>query len=262
MAKITEGIIKEFQNKRIVHRREIVSFLKSESKTTTAIDWLLKSGKALFIKKGLYYLKKTDEWFRDYIEVNPLILAGYIHPKGVVGYHASLKCLGKAYSESTVFQVALDKSVPRVCKPFEFQNGRYEFYRTNLSFGIVVSVIDDVKVRHFSKERIILEGLMFPDRFLGLSEFLQSIENITWINPDKVLSMLNNYPLKTVSMRLGWLLERQKSYWHIDEGILKKLEKNKPESNILLNKKKTKYNYLVKRWKLMVPKTINELNEY
>ena len=118
-----------------------------------------------------------------------------------------LKCFGVAHSESNQFQVVLPKSVPRAMKPFKFQNAQYKFYRADLSFGLESSVIDDVRVKHFSKERILLEGLMFPDRFLGINEFLNSIGGFSWIDLDKLMGSIGHYPLTTISMRLGWLLE-------------------------------------------------------
>jgi len=261
MSNITEKILKKFQHKQVVHWKEIASFLGDGIKATTAIQWLLKSGKAIVIKKGVYYLKRPNEWFRDNLEINPLIIAGHIHPNSVIGYHAAMKCYGIAYSESSLFQVALPKFIPRVLKPFKYQNAQYKFYRANLSFGIASSVIDDVRVKHFSRERILLEGLMFPDRFLGISEFIKSIEGFSWIDLDTLMDIINYYPLTSISMRLGWLLENYQQRWNVNESVLKKLEKKRPESRILLIKKRPRGNYLVKRWSLMVPNTVNELSE-
>ena len=261
MPNITHKILIKYQNKRVVRWKEIASFLGDEVKATTATQWMLKSGKALVIKKGVYYLKRPDEWFRNNLVINPLIIAGHVHPNGVIGYHSALRCYGIAYSESNLFQVALPKLVPRVPKSFKYQNAHYKFYRTNLSFGIASSVIDDVRVKHFSKERILLEGLMFPDRFLGISEFLKSIEEFSWVNLDMVMDFLSFYPLTSISMRLGWLLENYKRKWNVREPLLKKLEKSRSESRILLDKKRTKGNYLVKRWNLMIPKAVNKLDE-
>ncbi len=261
MPNTTEKVLKKFQYKRVVRWKEIASFLGDEVRATTAIQWLLKSGKAVAIKKGIYYLKRPDEWLDEKLEINPIIIAGYTHPQGVIGYHTAMKCYGVSYSESNLFQVAVPKSVPRVMKPFKYNNAQYKFYRADLSFGIASSVIDDVRVSHFSRERILLEGLMSPDRFLGVSEFLKSIEGFSWVDLDKLMDMLNYYPLTSISMRLGWLLEKNQKRWHVSETILKELEKKRPESRILLVKSKPKGNYLEKRWSLMVPKTVNELSE-
>ena len=127
MPSIIEDILKRFQHQGIVTRKEILAKLGDQVRTTTAVKGLLENRKALFIKKGLYYLKRPDEWYQDNVEINPLLLAGKIYPASAVGYHAALKCYGTAYSESNLFQVALDNSVRRASKPFEFQNARYQF---------------------------------------------------------------------------------------------------------------------------------------
>lgn len=102
---------------------------------------------------------------------------------------------------------------------------------------------------------------MFSDRFLGISEFLKSIEGFSWIDLDKMMGIIGHYPLTTISMRLGWLLENNQERWRVDEWILKELEKKRPESRILLVKNKSRGNYLEKRWSLMVPKTVQSLIE-
>lgn len=255
-------IYEKFQHLRIVRRAEILNYFSGDAeKTNNAIRWLIKSGRALAIKGGLYYLKPPQEWYTDDVEVNPLILTSRIHPKGVVGYHAALKCYGVAYSESRTFQVAVNRSAPRAPTAFEFQNARYEFYRTDASFGIASSVVDDVRIRHFSRERLLLEGLLYPDRFLGMPEFLQSIEGFTWVDLDALMSMLKHYPLTTISMRLGWLLEKNRERWHVSEKMLRKLEKHRPKSKIQLLKRKSRDTLLLKRWNLMVPKTIERMSE-
>ena len=96
---------------------------------------------------------------------------------------------------------------------------------------------------------------------MGIGEFLQSIDGFTWLDLDALLNMINHYPNTTIYMRLGWLLECNKKKWSVDEKILKKLEKKRPESRLMLVKNQTRNNYLVKRWSLMVPKTVNELSE-
>lgn len=261
MPSASKKIFLEFGYKRIVRWKEIVSLLGDEVKATTVMQWLLKSRKAIAVRKGLYFLKWPNEWLLEEIEVNPLIVAGNLHPNGIIGYHSAFKCYGVAHSESNVFQVALPKSVKRVMKPFNFQQARYEFFRTDLSFGITSSVIDDVRLKHFSRERILLEGLKVPDRFLGIHEFLMSLEGFLWIDFSDLMSILSNYPATTICMRLGWLLESYRERWNVSDSILKILEKNRTESRIYLLKKQTKGNYLVKRWNLMVPKTLEDLSE-
>ncbi|MFZ1946208.1 MAG: hypothetical protein WAW06_01520 [bacterium] len=261
MGSTTESIYRRFRPGRFVRRSDIGALLRDPRRTATAVAWLLESGRALTVQRGLYYLKSPDEWHRDSVEVNPLLVAANAHPKGVIGYHAALKCYGSAYSESSQYQVAVDKSVRRVLKGFDFQRAGYKFYRADLSFGLASSVIDDVRVSHFSRERILLEGLMFPDRFLGIGEFLQSIESFTWVDLDALRGMVRYYPLVTICMRLGWLLEQNAERWHVGARILNDLEQHRPESRILLVKSMSRGNRLVRRWSLMVPKTVDALTE-
>lgn len=260
MAKITEKIYRNFYNQRIVRWKEVFTFLGNDKvKTTNSIRLLIKSGKIIKIKKGLYFFKRPNEWYEENVEINPLLLAANLHPKATVGYHAALQCYGVANSVSYNFQIALDRSVARVFKPFEYNQCFYKFYRTDLHFGIDSSIIDDVRISHFSRERILLEGLMHPDRFLGMAEFLQSIEGFTWINIEDLLKLRKNYPQKTINMRLGWLLSRFRKQWHIPESVFSELEKERPAVPLFLVKKTTVGNKLDTHWNLMVPKSFGHL---
>ena len=252
----------EFISDRIVHRADILKFYRSNTaQANLSIQRLLKSGKAIWIKTGVYYFKKADEFHIEVPSVNPWIVAGKVHKDSVVTYHSALKLFGAAYSESRIYQIGVPFSVKSSPKPFEFQNIEYRAYRVDTSFGIDRTVVDDLKISHFSKERIILEGLMYPKEFWGMSEFLQSIPGISWINPDKFFEYLPRYPEKTVAMRLGWLLERFQKKWYISDSVLNDLEKFKPISKVFLVAGQRSGNRLFPRWNLMVPEMLLHLEE-
>jgi len=197
-------IYKRFQHLHVVHRAEILRYFSGDvEKTNNAIRWLVKSGKAQAIKTGVYYFKRPQEWFENEVTVSPWLIAGRAIPEGVVVYHSALRLRGDAYSETSQFQVAGGLEFPRAPKSFAYQGANYRFYRADLSFGVEEVAVLDVTVRAFSKERILLEGLMAPDKFLGISEFLKSIEGFKGIDLDGLLAMLLHYPLPTLSTIYG-----------------------------------------------------------
>jgi len=255
-------IYKKFQHLHIVHRAEILNyFARDVEKTNNAIRWLLKSGKAQTIKTGLYYFKRPQEWFENEVTVSPWLIAGRAILEGAIAYHSALRLRGEAYSETSQFQVAVGFEFSRAPKSFAYQGASYRFYRADLSFGVEEVAVLDGTVRAFSKERILLEGLMAPDKFLGMAEFLKSIEGFKWIDLDGLLAMLPHYPLSTISMRLGWLLEKFRAQWFVSDDILKKLGKNKPSDLTFLLARKRKGNRQVKNWNLLVPQNLAFVDE-
>jgi predicted transcriptional regulator of viral defense system len=251
-----------FQQERIVQRKDIVYFYDGNAPLANLnIQRLLKSRRAIRIKTGVYYFKKPDEFYDDLTLVKPLLVAGKVHPEGILVYHTALRLTGDAYSESHVFQVGIPGEKRRLPRQFEFQNAEYRFYRIDNSFGLETTVIDDVRIRHFSKERIVVEGLMHPDHFYGMPEFVKSIEGFKWIDIDALLTMLPHYPVQTASMRLGWLLERFQKRWYVPEDILSELEQYRTISRLFLVSRQRKGNKLSPRWNLMVPKTLYNLDE-
>ncbi len=261
--KTTGKLYRTLQHKRIVHRNEVIQFYKGNVPIANLnIQRLLKSKRAIRIKTGVYYFRKPDEFYDDLTLIDPLLVAGKVQVNAVVVYHSALQIKGVAHSLGDVYQIGVSKSLKHKPSSFDFQNAHYQFYRVDVSFGIEKKIIDDIKVNTFSKERIILEGLMHPDHFWGIPEFLKSIEGFKWLNFDKLMEILQYYPIKTVSMRLGWLLERFQKFWYIPDKILTTLEKNRTITRLFLIPSKRKGNKLVSRWNLMVPKQLDYLDEY
>jgi predicted transcriptional regulator of viral defense system len=255
-------VYKKFLPQKVVRRTQVLDYLGGDvEKTNSALRWLVKSGKAQRIKTGLFYLKQPHEWYQDNINVSPWLIAGNASEGGVIGYHSSLKLLGNTYSEANEMQIVVGLEYDRRPNSFSYQNIRYKYFRSDLSFGITDHIVLDTKAKIQDKERLVLEGLMKPDKFYGMAEFLKSIENIKWLDLSHLLKMTTNFPLSTVSMRLGWLLERNQKTWYVEDSHLNQLQANRPEDRVFLISSKRNGNILDKTWNLMVPKSILYLDE-
>ncbi len=256
-------VYKEFQHLRVVRRSEIAAkFNGNTEKTNNALRWLLKSGKAQRIKTGLYYFKKPDEWYQKEVAVSPWLIANRAVNGSIIAYHSALSIQGWAYSVSRWVQVAIDRKGKKLPVKFEYQNAEYHYYQDNVSYGVEEVPIGDVMVKTITKERILLDAMARPDRFFGIVEFLQSVESLQWINPDKLFEYLPHYPTTAVKMRLGWLLERFQKEWYINDEILEKLQEYRPHDPAFLVANKRKDNKRVKKWNLMVPKTLDYIDEF
>lgn len=259
---VTGKLYRAFQHRRIVHRYDVIKFYGGDvKKSDLNIHRMLKSGRAIRIKANVYYFKTPQEFYDENVLVDPLLITGRVHPQGAIVYHTALRVTGNAYSVSLHYQAGIPKEEKRTPRPFEFQNAFYRFHQIDLSFGLEKAVIQGVTVRYFSNERILLEGLMNQDKFFGIVELLQSVEGFHYVNPDELLAMLPNYPVKTAAMRLGWFFERFQKKWYIPEEVLNKLEQYRSVTRLFLVPNKRKYNKLVQRWNLMVPKTLDYLDE-
>ncbi|MBC8553752.1 MAG: hypothetical protein H8D23_29415 [Candidatus Brocadiales bacterium] len=252
-----------FQKKRVVYREEIINYYKGNRQLADLnIHRLLKSGNALRIKSGVYYFKEPNELYNEHLTIDPLLIAGKVHPKGVLAFNTALRVTGDAYSSSHEYQIGLPDSEITIPKKFKLLNVTYLFTKMDLSFGLDGCIYKEVNIRYFSKERILLEGLMRQEKFFGITEFLNSVDGFSHINPENLLIMLLKYPVKTASMRLGWLLERNQNKWYVPEVILQKLERYRGISRLFLVPGQRNGNILVSRWNLMVPRALLHLEEY
>lgn len=255
-------VYQKFVSHKIVRRKQVLDYFSGDvDKTNAALRWLIKSAKAQRIKSGLFYFKQPDEWFKEQVSVSPWFIAANAVEGSVVAYHSALSLLGTAYSETKEIQVAVGREHSRVPKGFLYQKVNYKYFRSDLSFGITEHVVAGGKIKVFDKERLILEGLMHPDKFYGMAEFLTSIEEVKWLDLDHLMDMIKMYPLPTVSMRLGWLLHKYRQKWYVDDSYLSRLKTNRPEDRVFLVNRQRKGNVLEKVWNLMVPKTLLNLEK-
>ena len=255
-------VYQKFISQKIVRRKKVLDYFSGDvDKTNAALRWLIESAKALRIKNGLYYFKQPDEWFKEQVSISPWLIAANAVEGSVIAYHSALRLLGTAYSETKEIQIAVGLERSRVPKGFEYQKVNYKYFRSDLSFGITEHIIAEKKIKAFDKERLILEGLMHPDKFYGMAEFLASIEEVKWLDLDHLMDMINKYPLPTVSMRLGWLLHKYRQKWYVDDAYLHRLKTNRPEDRVFLVNRQRKGNVLEKAWNLMVPKTLLSLGK-
>jgi predicted transcriptional regulator of viral defense system len=252
----------KFVAQRIVRRKQVLDYLAGDvEKTNAALRWLIKSGKAQRIKTGLFYFKQPNEWYENEITVSPWLIASNAKKGSVIGYHSALKLLGYAYSEVNELQIVVGLYYNRAPNSFSYHKIKYKYFRSDLSFGITEHITSDRKIKILDKERLVLEGLIQPDKFYGISEFLKSIENIKWLDLDHLLEMKAKYPLPTVSMRLGWLLQKYREEWYVEDSHLNQLKANRPEDRVFLVNRIRKGNVLDKMWNLMVPNNLLHLDE-
>ena len=252
-------VYKHFHNLWVVRRSEILAYYNGDIEhANNSIRWMVKSGKAQTIKRGLYYLKQPNDWYKKEVLVSPWLIASRTYENSVIAYHSALRLYGDAYSETSQIQVAVNlKKVPA---SFKYQDATYLFYRDDISFGLDELSVKEVPVKTFTKERILLEGLKKVERFFGIEEFLKSIEGFKWIDLDRIDEMLPHYS-SSINMRLGWLLEKFKEKWFIDDRFLNKLNKKRPEHLVFLVPNIRRGNILNRKWNLLIPKTLAYLDE-
>jgi predicted transcriptional regulator of viral defense system len=255
-------VYKKFAPQKVVRRKQVLDYFSGNTeRTNAALRWLTGSGKAQRIKTGLYYFKQPDEWYKDEVFISQWIVASNAVQNGVIGYHSALHLLGYAYSEVKDVQTVIGRDYSRVPRAFTYQGVNYKYFRDDLSYGITLNVLADTKVKIFDIERVVLEGLMQPNKFYGMAEFLNSVNDIKWLDLDHLFEMVDNYPLPSVSMRLGWLLEKYKRKWYVEDSYLKKLRVNRPEDRVFLVNRQRNGNVLHKTWNLMVSKNLLTLEE-
>lgn len=257
-------VYEEFKQYRVVRRKDIIRFFSDNvEKANGSIRWLVASGKAQRIKPGLLYLRQPNEWGNKDVSISPWLLAARSVKDAAIAFHSAMAARGEAYSESSNIQIAVGLEYKKKPNSFSYQGKRYKYYRENLEFGLTKKIVDDVKIHVFEPERIVLEGLKHPDRYMGINEFLKGVEDINWLDLEKLMRYLDSYyTSNSMRMRLGWLLVLKQAEWYVKPEQLKRLEKTRSLDPVYLVSSKRRGNYRDSRWNLMVPKTLKNRGDY
>ncbi|NQT64532.1 MAG: hypothetical protein HQ556_16340 [Candidatus Marinimicrobia bacterium] len=257
-------VYEEFKRYKVVRRKEIIRFFSGNvEKTNGSIKWLVASGKAQRIKPGLLYLRQPNEWGKREISISPWLVASRSENDAVIAFHSAMAIRGEAYSESSQIQIAVSLKNKKVPRSFNYQGKTYKYFRENLDFGVTKKVVDDVKVQVLDSERTVLEGLKHSDRYMGIDEFLRSLEGVSWLDLSKLMQYVDSYYTSiSMEMRLGWLLEQKQDQWFVRPEKLNRMQKKRPLDPVYLISSKRSGNYRDSRWNLMIPKTLRNRRDY
>ena len=257
-------VYEELKHYRVVRRKEIIHFFSGNvEKANGSIRWLVASGKAQRIKPGLLYLRQPNEWGKKEVSISPWLVASRSEDDAVIAFHSAMAVRGEAYSESSQIQIAVSLKNKRVPRSFTYQGKTYKYFRENLEFGVTKQVVKDVKIRVMDSERTVLEGLKHSDRYMGIDEFLQGLESVSWLDLSQLMDYLNShYESNSMKMRLGWLLEQKQSEWFVRPEKLKHMQKERPLDPVYLIPSKRSGNYREPRWNLMIPRSLRNRKDY
>jgi predicted transcriptional regulator of viral defense system len=219
---------------------------------------LIEAGKLQQIRKGLYAvlspLEKTEEYAPD-----KLLIASKIRKKYYLGFHTALEYYGAAYSafnQAYICVQAKDRFDPFTYKRFKFK----PVFVKETTSQVVEKPYGTSLLKVSTKERTLLECINRPQYAGGWEECIKSLDNLSGVNAEKIITLTLGQKRKTIRQRVGYVLEllrtRSPYYEHISDHMLEKLktEKQGPPQYLVRDKKSK----LDKRWNLYIPENFEE----
>ena len=222
------------------------------------VNWLIKKGRLVAIRKGIFLVVFPTEQDEKY-ELDKLLIASKIRKEYYLGFHTALEYYGSAYS---VFNEAYVCTKPR--HRFNSFSYRHFTFKHVAVKDVSSQVFEKPYGRNFlkvsSKERTFIECVDRPQYVGGWEECIKSLENLSGIDAEQLISLTLKQKGKSLPSRVGYMLELLKNsspfYEHITDSMLNKIEaKTRDPPQYLVSGQKSTLN---RRWNLCIPEDFEE----
>jgi predicted transcriptional regulator of viral defense system len=222
------------------------------------VTQLLKTGRLDAIRKGLYAVLSPLEQDEKY-EPDKFLIASKIREDYFLGFHTALEYYGSAYSAFN--EVYVCTTSRNRFNPFSYK--RFTFKRVEVK-DTTSQVLNKHYGKNFlrvsSKERTFIECVDKPQYAGGWEECIKSLENLSGIDEEQLLSLTLKQKGKRLLSRVGYVLEllkkRSPFYEHISDDTLNEIEmKTKGSPKYLVKGQKAALN---RRWNLWTPEGFEE----
>jgi predicted transcriptional regulator of viral defense system len=203
------------------------------------------------IKKGLYTVLNVLE---NEPIVNKFEIATALTESSYVSYRSAFEYFGVANQVSYEISVISEQKF----NGFEFNGYEYVRFAPTINSG-VIEQSDGIRVSCL--ERTVIDCISNFENRMGLEELLNCLSSIALLSEDKLLNYLEEYNIKFLYQKTGFLLEHFKENLYLSDYFFDTLKKKSGTSSKYLIKNISKDNMgYDSKWHLMYPK--NGGNEY
>lgn len=232
---------------KLITKKEMLNNFKNEKQYSNWIAQKLKSKTITKIRSNLYALidPSTNDIYSTKFEI-----ASKISDSSFLCYHSALEYYGIA---NQVFSDILVGSLTKF-NNFVFSDNEYiyksfkniKFVNNNINEGIKVS----------SLEKTIIDCIDDIDLAGGVEEVLNALEQIKYIDEDKLLDVLKDIDKMFLYQKVGFLFEVYNDQLGLSNEFFKECKSHISKKINYFIQYEFKETELNKEWNLIVPKNI------
>lgn len=232
---------------KLITKKEMLNNFKNEKQYSNWIAQKLKSKTITKIRSNLYALidPSTNDIYSTKFEI-----ASKISDSSFLCYHSALEYYGIA---NQVFSDILVGSLTKF-NNFVFSDNEYiyksfkniKFVNNNINEGIKVS----------SLEKTIIDCIDDIDLAGGIEEVLNALEQIKYIDEDKLLDVLKDIDKMFLYQKVGFLFEVYNDQLGLSNEFFKECKSHISKKINYFIQYEFKETELNKEWNLIVPKNI------
>jgi len=257
--------IEEFFYSHPIFRQEEFAAFKSKQGISNvgtiyqALHHYLKTQRLVAVRRGLYAVVPPNETSEGLL-IDPYLIAGKTAGDSILAYHTALEIHGAAYS---LFQQFTFLTAQKV-KSFSYQERWFQPVaipqilkeKKAVNFGVEVINRAGLELRVTNVARTFVDVIARADLSGGWEEVCRSISNIAVLDIDEVIAYCFKLGSPVINAKVGFFLEQRQGAFAVSDMILQQLAAKKPKSPHYLIKSKREPSQFIKRWNLMMPKTI------
>lgn len=234
----------------ILTKKEAINYFENDKQYSNWIASKLKSKKYIKIRNNLYAL--VDISIND-IYATRFQIASKISNSSFICYHSALEYYGIA---NQVFDDVIVGSVTKF-NNFIFDGSEYIFKQAK-NIGFVNNVVSEgIKVT--SLEKTIIDCIDNPLLAGGIEEVLYSLEQIKFLNEDKLLEILEDINKKFLYQKVGYLFELYNEQLCLSDNFFNECKKHISKKINYFMEHEFKITELNKKWNLIVPKDVKSI---
>jgi predicted transcriptional regulator of viral defense system len=230
----------------------------SRDSINTALYRLRNKGRIEEIERGKYLLIPARSGIEGKWAETPFLIASeLVHPY-YIGFWSALNYWGMTEQVPNVTYVVTTKRK----KKMSYGQINFEFITLSKKkfFGIIEEKIEDKTFSISSREKTIVDCLLYPQYCGGIDEVIKGIwESQNELDFEKILDYSNKVGVKVVTRRIGYIFDMLE----IKEEIANKIAKTNPKGFMWLDpigpKKILEYS---KKYGLMINRTKKDMTSW
>lgn len=219
-----------------------------------------KQGHIMRLRRGLYCIIPNGIKPVD-CPVDSFLVTSKMAPDAILAYRTALDFFGNLHTITNEF---LYLSKKNESKPFIFRGVTYRsvsiptaLRKSDQSEYDVKSIgRGEQKVQVTSLERTFVDILDRPRLCGSWEEIWRSLENIEYLDLDKVVEYALLLHNRTTIAKVGFFLETHREEWMVPDSCLNELKKHLPSQPLYLERDLKEPHKLITQWNLIVPLSI------
>lgn len=224
-----------------------------------SLQYHLEKNHLARIRRGYYLV--TSHYAGSQVEGDPIAIGAHLAKDTIISHHSALSFHALAYSMAEDTYLFSDKRLGlftcdfgtyrQVAHPKPLKSGN-RFVETKHHDRI------GIKVRVCTIERTLVDSLVRPEYSGGWEEIWRSFESLNFLDVDRVIGYADLLGSSITAAKLGFFLEQHQEQFSVTEKQLSQLSLNCPKSGCYMEKGYKGEVIFLKRWNLIVPKTVYE----